>query len=98
MGRNSQFIHQTINDYRSLYRSIRVQLRADVLFSRQLGDGRESIVAGYFSKPPEIINSSSDFDFDAAVAHFNAQIEQFNSTSSGYHMKHNQIRHLYNEV
>ena len=86
MVRNEQVIQQTIQDFRSRFRSIRIQLRADVLFSRQLEDGRVSIVPGYFSTPPELVNSSSEFDLDAAIAHFNAQVENFSSRGSGYNI------------
>ena len=75
MMRNAQLIHQTTQDFRSQLQSIRIQLRVDTLFRRQLEDGHVSFVPGYFSTLPELVNSSSGFDFDAAVTHFNAHME-----------------------
>ena len=73
--RNAQLIHQTTQVFRSHFQSICIKLRADTLFSCQLEDGRVSFVPGYFSTLPELVNSSSGFDFNAAVTHFNAHME-----------------------
>ena len=88
MGRNSNLIRQTTEEFRSRFQSIRVQLRADVLFSRQLDNGRMQTVTFYFHALPSLVNDSLDFDLDAAVANFNAQIEHFNSRGSSYNIEY----------
>jgi len=59
-----------------------------VLFSRKLDNGRMQTVTGYFHTLPNLVNNSLDFDLDAAVANFNAQIEHFNSRGSSYNIEY----------
>jgi len=89
LNANAEQIQETIEHARAQLRSIRVQLRIDILFSRQVyNQTSQQTVMGYFSTQPEVVSSSSpEIDINAATANFNNQIEHFNSRGSGYQVK-----------
>jgi len=86
---NAEQIQETIEHARAQLRSVRVQLRIDILFSRQVDNQtRMQTAMGYFSTRPEEVNSSSpEIDINAAIANINNQIEHFNSRGSGYRVQ-----------
>ena len=89
LSANAEHIRETIKHARAQLRSVRVQLRIDILFSRQI-DNQTHIqtTMGYFSTQPELVNSSNpEIDINAAVAAINNQIEHFNSRGSGYQVE-----------
>jgi len=65
------------------FRSILVQVHADVVFSRETSEG-VSHVAGYFHTPSQIVSEGHYFDLDSILSSLNAQVDTFNSRGSGY--------------
>ena len=65
-------------------RSIRVQFRADVIFTRQLDNGDEMRVPGYFSSIPQDVNSTQSVDLNELARELSAQVDNWNSRGSGF--------------
>ena len=67
-----------------MHRSVKVQLHVDVIMSRDLVDGETVRVPGYFITTPQLVNSSTSYDFEAAITDLNRQIDDFNEKGSGF--------------
>ena len=66
-----------------MYRSVRIHTRADAVFVRETENGI-SMVPAYFATMPQLVNNSTDFDLDAAIADLNRQADRWNSRGSGF--------------
>ena len=58
-------------------------MRADAVFVRET-ENDISRVSAYFATTPQLVNNSTDFDLDAAVADLNRQADRWNSRGSGF--------------
>ena len=65
------------------FRSILVQVHADVIFRRETSEG-VSHVPGYFHTAPQIVSDGHDLDVDSILSDLNLQVDAFNSRGSGY--------------
>ena len=69
-----------------LFRSILVQVHADVIFSRETSEG-VSHVPGYFHTMPQIVSEGHYLDLESILSNLNAQVDTFNSRGSGYNLE-----------
>jgi len=74
-----------------LFRSIRVQFRADTTFVREIDEVVLRIPA-YFYTQAYIVNEGQPLDMNAVLDDFNSQVVAFNKRGSGYVLEH--IRRL----
>ena len=58
-------------------------MTADAVFVRETENGISRVPA-YFATTPQLVNNSTDFDLDAAVADLNRQADRWNSRGSGF--------------
>ena len=58
-------------------------MRADAVFVRETENGISRVPA-YFATTPQLVNNSTDFDLDAAIADLNRQADKWNSRGSGF--------------
>ena len=65
------------------FRSVLVQVHADVIFSRETSEG-VSHVPGYFHTAPQIVSEGHYLDVDSILSNLNVQVYTFNSRGSGY--------------
>ena len=68
------------------YRSIRVHVRADVIFTRETEDGNIMRVPAYFSTSPQDVDGAHDVDLSEITRDLNAQAENWNSRGSNFVM------------
>jgi len=80
---NRGVIQAFVEDYRRNYGSIRVHVRVDAIFTREVEDGVQRIAA-YFSTAVQDIDSSQQFDLQSVAADLSAQADHWNSRGSGF--------------
>ena len=68
------------------YRSIRVHVRADVIFTRQTEDGNIMHVPAYFSTSPQDVDGGHDVHLGAITSDISAQVQNWNSRGSNFMM------------
>jgi len=68
------------------YRSIRVHVHADVIFTRDIEDAQQRVPA-YFVSLVHNVDSVSDLDRNALIADLAAQVDNWNSRGSGFVME-----------
>ena len=68
------------------YRSIRVHVRADVIFTREI-EGAQQRIPAYFVSHMYDVDSVNDLDRSALVADLAAQVDNWNSRGSGFVME-----------
>ena len=80
---NSGVINAFVEDYRRQYGSIRIHVRADAIFTREMESGIQRIPA-YFSSAIQDIDSTQQIDLQRVAADLSAQADHWNSRGSGY--------------
>jgi len=83
---NSGLINALVEDYRRNYGSIRVHVRVDAIFTREVEDGRQRIPA-YFSTAVQDIDCAQQLDLQSVAADLSAQADHWNSRGSGFVLK-----------
>ena len=84
----SHFTHanKTSNLLLSLFmfrRSVRVVVRADVEFTREVEAGMQHIT-GHFSTHAQLVSAGHDFDYDELLNELNLAVHNFNARGSGF--------------
>ena len=80
---NSGVINAFVEDYRRQYGSIRIHVRADAIFTREMESGIQRIPA-YFSSAIQDIDSTQQIDLQRVAADLSAQADHWNSRGSGF--------------
>jgi len=83
---NSGLINALVEDYRRNYGSIRVHVRVDAIFTREVEDGRQRIPA-YFSTAVQDIDCAQQLDLQSVAADLSVQADHWNSRGSGFVLK-----------
>jgi len=65
-------------------RLIRVFVRSDVLFIRELENGDIMRVPGYFGTTPQEVNGAQNINLNTIVSDLTAQVDNWNSRGSGF--------------
>ena len=65
-------------------RSIRVHIRADAIFVRDLDDGQQMRVAAYFTSSVYDVDETQSIDLQSVADDLSNQVEHFNSRGSGF--------------
>ena len=66
-----------------VYRSVRVHIRTDGDFTREVDDDVQRIRV-YFSTNPQIVNESNGFDLASVISDLNVAVDNFNRRGSGF--------------
>ena len=66
-----------------MYRSVRVHIRTDGDFTREVDDDVQRIRV-YFSTNPQIVNESNGFDLASVISDLNVAVDNFNRRGSGF--------------
>jgi len=73
------------------YRSIRIHMQADAMFTRRHSDNDEDgdvmHVTAYFGTDPQVIDGASDIDVDSITSDLLQQVEHWNGRGSGFVME-----------
>jgi len=80
---NSGLINALVEDYRRNYGSIRVHVRVDAIFTKEVEDGRQ-IIPAYFSTAVQDIDCAQQLDLQSVAADLSAQADHWNSRGSGF--------------
>ena len=80
---NSELINAFVEDYRLQYGSIRIHVRADSIFTREVDDGYQRVPA-YFTSTMQDIDSTQQIDLQRVAADLSAQADYWNSRGSGF--------------
>ena len=65
------------------FSSIRVVIRADAEFTREVEAGIQHITS-YFSSHPQLVSRAHEYDFDQLVNELNLAVHDFNARGSGF--------------
>ena len=71
------------DDVYGFRRSIRVVVRADVEFTREVEVGIQHIT-GHFSTHAQLVSAGHDFDYDQLLNELNLAVHNFNARGSGF--------------
>jgi len=81
---NSGVIQAFVEDYRRNYGSIRLHVRVDAIFTRDVGEGLLQRIPAYFSSAVQDIDCTQQLDLQCVAADISAQADHWNSRGSGF--------------
>ena len=81
---NSELINAFVEDYRRNYGSIRVHVRVDAIFTREVEGGLLQRIPAYFTSTMQDIDSTQQMDPQRVAADLSAQADHWNSRGSGF--------------
>ena len=81
--RQSNEIRRIVNDYRRRLGSVRVHVRADTSFTREV-EGIVQRVPGYFGTRPQDVNDADGLDVNVILNELNIEVENFTARGSGF--------------
>ena len=84
---NSGVIQAFVEDYRRQYGSIRIHVRVDAIFTREVESGIQRITA-FFSSAVQEVECTQDLDLPSVACDLSAQADHWNSRGSGFVLEH----------
>jgi len=81
---NSGVIQAFVQDYRRNYGSVRLHVRVDAIFTRDVGEGLLQRIPAFFSTPVYDIDCTQQLDLQSVAADLSAQTDHWNSRGSGF--------------
>ena len=79
----SDEIRRIVDDYRRRLGSVRVHVRADTSFTREV-EGIIQRVPGYFGTRPQDVNDADGLDVNVILNELNIEVENFTARGSGF--------------
>jgi len=80
---NSGLINAFVEDYQRNYGSVRLHVRVDAIFTRDVEDGQQRIPA-YFSTRVHDVDPTQQFDLHSVDTDLSAQADHWNSRGSSF--------------
>jgi len=81
---NSGVIQAFVEDYQRQYGSMRIHVRADAIFTREVECGLLQRIPAFFCSAVQDVNSTQQIDLQHVAADLSAQAEHWNSRGSGF--------------
>jgi len=76
-----------ISDYQRQYGSIRVHVRVDAIFTRDVEEGQQR-VAAYFSTRAHDVDHTQQLDLQRVASNLSAQVDHWNARGRGFILDH----------
>jgi len=86
---NSGVIQAFVEDYRRQYGSIRIHVRVDAVFTREVDGSLLQRIPAFFSSAVQDVDSTQQLDLAAVASDLSAQADHWNSRGSGFVLEHN---------
>ena len=85
---NSGVINAFVEDYRRKYGSIRIHVRVDAVFTREVEGSLLQRIPAFFSSAVQDVDSTQQIDLAAVACDLSAQADHWNSRGSAFVLEH----------